>query len=149
MSLKEQLRNDMADAMRSGDAGTRNTLRMLLAAIKQVEVDDQAELDDKGVQSVLTKQAKQRRESIADYEKANRPEMAANEKMELTVIENYLPKMMGRDEIKAITADVIAGLGDVDMKAMGQVMGKLMPQVKGKADGRLVNEVVRELLSGR
>ncbi len=149
MTLKEKLRNDMAEAMRSGDSDKRNTLRMLLAAIKQVEVDDQSELDEAGVQSVLSKQAKQRRESIADYEKANRPEMAANEQMELGVIEGYLPQMMGRDEVKAIAEDVIAGLGDVDMKAMGQVMGKLMPQVKGKADGRLVNEVVRELLQGR
>ena len=149
MTMKEQLRNDMAAAMREGDTDKRDTLRMLLAAVKQVEVDEQKELDDAGVQSVLSKQAKQRRESIADYEKADRPEMAANEKMELGIIEAYLPQMMGRDEIKALVAAVIAELGDVDMKGMGQVMGKLMPQVKGKADGRLVNEVVRELLQGR
>ncbi len=149
MTLKEQLRNDMAAAMREGDTDKRNTLRMLLAAVKQIEVDERKELDDAGVQSVLAKQAKQRRESIADYEKANRPEMAANEKMELTVIEAYLPQMMSRDEIKTLVAAVIADLGDVDMKKMGQVMGKLMPQIKGKADGRLVNEVVREMLQGR
>jgi uncharacterized protein YqeY len=149
MTLKEKLRNDMAAAMRDGDADKRNTLRMLLAAVKQIEVDERKELDDKGVELVLTKQAKQRRESIADYEKANRPEMAANEKMELVIIETYLPKMMSRDEIKELVTAVIADLGDVDMKAMGQVMGKLMPQVKGKADGRLVNEVVRETLQGR
>ncbi len=149
MNLKEQLRADMAMAMRAGNADKRNTLRMLLAAVKQVEVDERKTLDDAGVQSVLSKQAKQRRESIIDYEKAGRPEMAANEKMELTVIEHYLPQMMGRAEIRALASGVIAGLSDVDMKAMGQVMGQLMPQVKGKADGRLVNEVVRELLQGR
>ncbi len=146
MSLKEQLRDDMAAAMRAGDSETRNTLRMLLAAIKQIEVDDRTELDGAGVQSVLTKQAKQRRESIADYEKANRSEMAANEKMELAIIERYLPQMMGADEIKALAAPIVAEFGAAGMKAMGQVMGKLMPQVKGKADGRLVNQVVRELL---
>lgn len=149
MNLKEQLRADTAAAMRAGDSDKRNTLRMLLAAVKQVEVDGQKELNDEGVQAVLSKQAKQRRESIVDYEKAGRPEMAANERMELGVIESYLPQMMGRDEIRAIASGVIAGLGDVGMKGMGQVMGQLMPQVKGKADGRLVNEVVRELLQGR
>ncbi|MCA9930286.1 MAG: GatB/YqeY domain-containing protein [Anaerolineales bacterium] len=147
MSLKEQLRADMADAMRSGDTEKRDVLRMLVAAVKQTEIDDRLELDDKGVQVVLTKQAKQRRESISDYEKAGRDELAAQEKMELAVIESYLPKMMERDEIEKIASAIIAELGVSDAKGMGQVMGKLMPQVKGKADGRLVNEVVRELLS--
>ncbi|MEJ2749933.1 MAG: GatB/YqeY domain-containing protein [Anaerolineae bacterium] len=149
MSLKEQLRADMASAMREGDNDKRNTLRMLLAAIKQTEVDDQVTLDDAGVQSVLSKQAKQRRESIADYEKAGRAELAANEQMELTIIESYLPQMMSRAEIKTAAEAVVAKLGVTDMKSMGQVMGQLMPQVKGKADGRIVNEVVRELLQNR
>lgn len=149
MSLKEQLRADMAAAMRDGENDKRNTLRMLLAAIKQTEVDDQVTLDDAGVQAVLTKQAKQRRESIADYEKAGRPEMVANEKMELDIIESYLPQMMGPEEVKALAAQVIADLGVSDIKGMGQVMGRLMPQLKGQADGRVVNEVVRELLQNR
>jgi uncharacterized protein len=149
MNLKEQLRADMANAMRDGDNDKRNTLRMLLAAVKQTEVDDQVTLDDAGVQAVLTKQAKQRRESIADYEKAGRSEMAANEQMELTFIESYLPQMMGKEEVKTLAAQVIAELGITDMKGMGQIMGKLMPQLKGQADGRIVNEVVRELLQNR
>jgi uncharacterized protein len=139
----------MATAMRDGDNDKRNTLRMLLAAVKQTEVDDQVTLDDAGVQAVLTKQAKQRRESIADYEKAGRSEMAANEQMELTFIESYLPQMMGKEEVKTLAAQVIAELGITDMKGMGQIMGKLMPQLKGQADGRIVNEVVRELLQNR
>jgi len=146
MSLKKQLRSDMADAMREGNNDKRNTVRMLLAAVKQVEVDRQTELDDAGVQAVLNKQAKQRRESIADYEKANRPQLAANEKMELDIIAAYLPQMMSRDEINALASAVIAQMGDVGMKDMGQVMGKLMPQMKGQVDGRLVNQVVRALL---
>ena len=149
MDLKEQLRADMAAAMRDGDNDKRNTLRMLLAAVKQTEVDDQVTLDDAGVQAVLTKQAKQRRESIADFEKADRPELAANEKMELAIIESYLPQMMGKEEVRTLAAQVIAELGVTDMKSMGQVMGKLMPQLKGQADGRIVNEVVRELLQNR
>lgn len=149
MNLKDQLRADMATAMRDGDNDKRNTLRLLLAAVKQTEVDDQVTLDDAGVQVVLTKQAKQRRESIDDYEKAGRAEMAANEKMELTIIESYLPQMMGKEEVKALAAQVIAELGITDMKGMGQIMGRLMPQLKGQADGRIVNEVVRELLQNR
>ena len=147
MGLKDQLKSDMAAAMKSGDNEKRDVLRMLMAAIKQTEVDDRVVLDDAGVQKVLSKQAKQRRESIADYEKAGRTELANQEKMELTHIEGYLPQMMSREEVEKIAEAIVADLSASGPKAMGQVMGKLMPQVKGKADGRLVNEVVRELLS--
>lgn len=146
MPIKEQLTQDMKAAMRTGETEKRDTLRMLLAAIKQVEIDERVTLDDAGVMEVLTKQAKQRRESITDYEQAGRGEMAAAEKSELTIIESYLPQMMDRDEIQALAAKIVAQLGVTDAKGMGQVMGRLMPQVKGKADGRLVNEVVRDLL---
>ncbi len=147
MSIKEQLKNDTITAMRAKDAETRNTLRMLAAAIKQVEVDERVELDDTAVLNILTKQAKQRRESITDFEKAGRPKMAEEERQELAVIERYLPQMMGLDEVKAIAADTIAELGVTDSKGMGQVMGALMPKLKGKADGRVVNQAVRELLT--
>lgn len=149
MSMKETLQKDRIAAMREGDTVKRNAISLLLAAIKQEEVDNQTNLDDAGVLAVLAKQAKQRRESIADYEKAGRPEAAANEQAELTIIESYLPQQMGREEIKAIAADIIADLGVTDAKGMGQVMGKLMPRLKGQADGRLVNEVVRELLQNQ
>lgn len=146
MSLKEQLRADMAAAMRAGNNEKRDVLRMLLAAVKQVEVDEQVELDDAGVQAVITKQAKQRRESIADYEKAGRAQLIAQEQQELAIIESYLPEMMSREEIEAVAAEVIAEVGAADVKAMGQVMGRLMPRLQGKADGRLISEVVRTLL---
>ncbi|MCB8926376.1 MAG: GatB/YqeY domain-containing protein [Ardenticatenaceae bacterium] len=149
MSLKETVQQDRIAAMKSGDTAKRNTLALLLAAIKQEEIDSQTTLDDAGVQALLTKQAKQRRESIADYEKAGNPEMAASEEAELAIIEAYLPQQMGRDEVAAIAAEIIAELGVTDAKGMGQVMGKLMPRLKGQADGRLVNEVVRELLQNQ
>ena len=149
MSLKEQLRQDLAQAMRDGAVGKRNTLRMLLAAIKQVEVDEKTELDDAAVQKVIQKQAKQRRESIADYEAAGRAEMAAEEAVELQILEAYLPQMMSREEVTAAATAVITELGVTDSKGMGRVMGKLMPQLKGKVDGRLVNEVVRALLQNQ
>jgi len=145
-TTREQLQAHTREAMKSGDDARRNTLRLMIAAIKQEEVDRQAELDEAGVQAVLAKQAKQRRESIADYEAAGRTEMAAQEKSELAIIEDYLPQMMSREEIEQLATAVIAEVGAVDSKSMGAVMGRLMPQVKGKADGRLVNEVVRDLL---
>lgn len=146
MAIKEQLRTDMADAMRTGDKEKRDTLRLLLAAIKQVEVDGQTTLDDADVQIILAKQAKQRRESIAEYEAAGRQEQADHEEAELDIIESYLPQMMSRQEVEEIAAQTIADLGADGPKDMGRVMGRLMPQVKGKADGSLVSEVVRDLL---
>jgi uncharacterized protein len=147
MDLKERLRADMAEAMKRGDTATRDALRLMLAAIKQSEVDEKKSLDDAAVVAVLTKQAKQRRESIADYQKAGRDDLVAQEEVELALIENYLPQQMGRDEVQALAAAIIAELGVTDAKGMGQVMSKLMPKVKGQADGRLVNDVVRELLT--
>lgn len=148
MTLKEQITNDMKVAMRTGDSETRDTLRMLLAAIKQVEVDTkQDNLKEVDVLAIVNKQAKQRRESIAEYEKAGRADLAAVEIAELAIIERYLPQQMSRAEISALVAKVIAEVGASGPKDKGKVMAPLMPQVKGKADGRLVNEVVTELLA--
>lgn len=146
MTLEEQLRLDMANAMRAGDNEKRDTVRLLLAAIKQTEVDSRQSLDDAGVKAVLAKQAKQRRESIVDYEKAGREELAELEKAELVIIESYLPQMMNREEITDIANQTIVDLGADGPKDTGRVMGNLMPKLKDKADGRLVSEVVRELL---
>lgn len=146
MDLKEQMRADVAAAMRGGETQRRDVLRMVLAAVKQIEVDGQKTLDDAGVQDVLRKQIKQRQESIADFTKAGRLADVARETAEIAIIEAYLPQMMTRAEIEAIARGVVEELGVTDAKAMGQVMGKLMPHVKGRADGRLVNEVVRSLL---
>jgi uncharacterized protein YqeY len=148
MSLKEQLRSDMADAMRTGDKEKRDTLRLLLAAVKQVEIDEQKELTDDDVVEVLNKQAKQRRESIADYGAAGREDLVHEEEAQLAIIETYLPTQLSREQITELAGQVIADIGAESPEDMGQVMGRLMPQVKGIADGRLVNEVVRELLQG-
>jgi len=146
MSLKDRMRDDVAEAMRAGDKSRRDVLRMMLAAVKQEEVDEQIELDDDGVQSVLIIQAKQRRESIADAEKANRPDLAAQEEAELRIIEDYLPVQLTEDEVRAVASAIIAELGASEMKDMGRVMGKLMPKLKGQADGRMVSQAVRDLL---
>ncbi len=148
VAIKEQLQSDLADAMREGDQQKRDTLRLLLSAVKQAEVDGQKSLDDDGVQAILNKQAKQRRESIEEYNKADRTDLAAQEKLELDILESYLPQQMSRAEISELAIKTISQVGASNPQDMGKVMGRLMPQVKGRADGRLVNEVVRELLTG-
>ncbi len=146
MELKEKLREDMVKAVKEGDAQRRDVLRMVVAAIKQAEVDTRQPLDDQGVQDVLRKQLKQRQESIDDFTKAGRMDDVAKEQAESVIIEGYLPQMMSRQEIEQLARAAIAELGITDAKGMGQVMSRLMPQVKGRADGRLVNDVVRSLL---
>lgn len=148
MELKEQLREDMVSAMRSGDSQRRDVLRMVLAAIKQSEVDGPGPklLDEGGVQDVLRKQIKQRQESIEDYKRAGRLGDVDRESAEIDIISSYLPQMMPRVEIEQLARSIIDELQVADIKSMGQVMNRLMPQVKGRADGRLVNEVVRSLL---
>ena len=146
MELKETLRADLVVAMRGGDAQRRDVIRMLLAAIKQVEVDTRHDLDNDGVQDVLRKQFKQRQESIADFEKAGRPNEVARELAESAIIEGYLPQMMSREEIELVAREIIDEMGGADVKMMGQVMSRVMAEVKGRADGRVVNEVVRGLL---
>lgn len=146
MELKERLRSDMVGAMRAGDSNRRDVLRMVMAAIKQTEVDGMRSLDDGAVQDVLRKQIKQRQESIADYKRAGRQEEVDREAAEIDIIESYLPQMMSREEIEQIAQAIIVELDVTDSKNMGHVMSRLMSQIKGRADGRLVNEVVRSLL---
>lgn len=148
MDLKEQIKSDLKTAMREGDHDKRDTLRMLLAAIQQIEVDDQVVLDNDGVQAVLAKQAKQRRESIDHAIKAGRKDMVKEEEAELAIVEAYLPQMMAEEEIRVIAQAVIEDVGATNMKDMGRVMGQLMPRLKGQADGGLVSNVVRQLLQG-
>ena len=146
MDLRERLHADLTTAIRGGDAQRRDVLRMVLAAIKQTEVDSRKTLDEDGLQDVLRKQIKLRQESIADFEKAGRPKEVEREQAESAIIEAYLPQMMTREEIEQLAKGVIEELGVTDAKSMGQVMGRLMPHVKGRADGRVVNNVVRGLL---
>jgi hypothetical protein len=134
--------------MREGDTDKRNTLRMMLAAVQQIEVDDQTTLDEEGVQAVLSKQAKQRRESIEHAENAGRLDLVEEEKVELAIIEAYLPQMMAEDDIRLVAGEVIAEVGATSMKDMGRVMGQLMPRLQGQADGGTVSSVVRQLLQG-
>lgn len=146
MMKKETLQTELKEAMRAGDERRRDVLRMLLAAIKQKEVDSGQTLDEEELRAVLARQAKQRREAIADAEQAGRDELAQAERAELNIIEEYLPPQLSREEIRTRAQGVIDELGAGDVQDMGQVMGRLMPQLKGQADGSEVSDVVRKLL---
>lgn len=147
MALKEQLNNDLKAAMREGDRMRRDTLRMLQAAIKQVEVDTQTGLDDQQIQAILQKEAKKRQEAIADFTRAGMPESAASEGSELAIIEGYLPQQASAEEIEARARQIIQEKNLSGPKNVGEVMRPLMDEFRGRADGRLVNETVRRLLS--
>lgn len=148
MGLKTQLKNDLTVAMRAQAGERRDVLRMVLAAIKEEEVAAGRELEEGEVRAILMTQAKRRRESIADAERAGRPELVAREQAEIAIIQEYLPAQLSREEVRALAAETIADVGASGMKQMGQVMGRLMPQVQGRAEGRVVSDVVRELLQG-
>lgn len=147
MSLKEQLDQDLKDAMRSHDKFRTQTLRSLKSAIKYAEIEAGAELNDPDIVAVIAKQAKQRRDSIAEFEKAGRIDLIEKENGELDILETYLPAQLSEEAIKEKAQAVIDELGVTDMKGMGQVMNRLMADLKGQADGKAVNQIVRQLLS--
>lgn len=147
MTSKEELSNDLKAAMRAGDRVRRDTLRMLQAAIKQVEVDTQTKLDDQQIQTVLQKEAKKRLEAIEDYTRAGMPESAAAETSELAIIEGYLPQQVSADEVEARAREIIREKNLSGPKSVGELMRPLMDEFRGRADGRVVNEIVRRLLS--
>ena len=148
MPLKERLQSDLKDAMRQGDKQRRDTLRLVLSSLHNAEIDARGDLDDDGVLSVLTKEAKQRRESIEEFRKGGREEKAAEEEAELEVISGYLPEALSREEVLAAAKEVIQESGASSMKDIGKVMPTLMQRLQGRADGREASDVVRELLSG-
>ena len=149
MSLRDQLTGDLKTALKSSDETRKGTLRLLLAALKQAEIDKRpaGALDEGEVLAVIQKEAKSRRESIADAQKANRADLVAMNETELHVIESYLPKQLTREELVELARAAIAETGAGGPQQMGAVMKLLTSRTKGRADGRLVSDVVRELLS--
>ena len=149
MSLREQLREDLKSAMRAGDATRRNTIRMLEAAIKNAEIEKRGqELPEADVLAILQRQVKQRRDSIEQFERGGREDLAAIERAEIAVIEDYLPEQLSEAEIEAAAQRVIEQVGASGPGDRGKVMGPLMKELRGKADGGAVNAAVSKLLSG-
>jgi uncharacterized protein YqeY len=148
MSLEQRLREDLEAALRARDECRKSVIRMALADIVNAEVAHGGDLDDAGVVAVLQKQAHRRRDTIDELRQVNRPDSLAAEEAELAILETYLPTLLSREEIAEEARQVIAEVGATGMGQMGPLMGQLMSKLKGRADGCLVNEVVRELLSG-
>ncbi len=148
MSIKDQLQADLKTALLNKDELRKEVIRYTIAAIKNAEIAKNKPLSDDEVLAVLATEVKRRRDTIAELEKANRPDLLKHEQEQLEVLMGYLPRQMSREEVTVAAQQVIDELGVKGPQAMGQVMGKLMPQLKGKADGKLINEVVKELLTG-
>jgi hypothetical protein len=147
MSLKDTLQHDLKEAIRSKDRQRKSVIRMCLSAIQRAEVAQGGELDDAALVAVLQKEAKQRQDAIEQFEDADRPDLLEAEKAELTILESYLPQMLSREEIAVEARQVIEQVDASGLKDLGAVMRVLMSQMKGRAEGRLVNQVVRELLA--
>tara|TARA_Y100000588_G_C14184506_1_gene895231 strand:- start:759 stop:1223 length:465 start_codon:yes stop_codon:yes gene_type:complete len=146
MTVKDSLSTDLKEAMRQGDVLRRSVIRMLSAEIHNQEIEDKKELDDEAVIRVLTKQAKQRRESIESFGIGGRDDLVQKEKQELNIILNYLPEQMDTDAITKMVQESIDEAGVTDVKNIGMVMRIVMPKVKGKADGRQVQKIASQLL---
>jgi uncharacterized protein YqeY len=146
-SLKPQLTDDMKSSMKSGDKHRLGVVRLILAAIKQIEVDERIELDDTRILAVLDKMVKQRRESIAQYAKAGRDDLVAVEEAEIVIIQEYLPVALSEAEINALVEQSIEATGAASIKDMGKLMGVLKPQLQGRADMGKVSELIKSRLS--
>jgi uncharacterized protein YqeY len=147
---KTELKEELKQSMLARDAEKTSTLRMVISALGYYEIEKGGagyEASEEDVQDVLQKQAKQRRDSIEQFEAANRTELADKEKKELDLLESYLPKQMDEEEIKKLVDEAVSSTGATSAADMGKVMGALMPKTKGKADGGLVSRLVREKLA--
>ena len=147
MSLKARIQDDVKNAMRSRDRESLAALRLITAAIKQKEGDERIELNDEQVLAVLDKMVKQRRESLEQFEKAGREDLAEKERFELGLIQDYLPEPLAEDELAALIQSTIDGLGASSIRDMGQVMSALRGQVQGRADMKAVSQAVKQQLS--
>ena len=146
MSLKEVLQEDLKSAMREKDVIRKNVITMVRAGILQIEKDKKIELDDEGIIEVIAKGVKQRKDSIPGFEKGNRPDLVENINKEIGILMGYLPQQLTEEELNQIVSDTIFEVGAQSMQDLGKVMSALMPKVKGKADGKLVNSIVRQHL---
>jgi uncharacterized protein YqeY len=146
MSLKDRLQKDMITALKSHDALKVSVIRLAKAAIINSEIARGHPLEDNEVLEALAKEAKQRHDAIPEYEKAERPDIVAALRQELAILQKYLPEQMSEVELRDIIAATIAEVGVSSKQELGKVMGALMPKVKGRADGKLVNQIVNSLL---
>lgn len=147
MSLSERLNEDMKQAMRSQDKFRLSVIRMIRSSIKNIEIDQRKALDDNEVLDILNREIKQRRDSLQDFEKAGRTDLSEPLKIEIEIIGEYMPQQLTNGEVQEIILQTIQEVGAVSKADMGKLMAALMPKVKGRADGKLVNQLVQQSLS--
>ncbi|MBR2142719.1 GatB/YqeY domain-containing protein [Anaerovibrio sp.] len=147
MSIKEQLANDMKEAMKTKEKERLAVIRMVRGAIRQQEIDGKTELDDEAVIAVISKEVKMRKDSIVDFQNGGRDDLVAQNEAEIAFLMPYLPKQLTEDEVRELVKEAVEKTGASSPKDMGKVMGALMPKVKGRADGKMVNQLVKEALN--
>ena len=147
MSLKNQIKEDMKSAMKAGEKDRLKVVRLIMAAIKQIEVDKRIELEDAGVLEVLNRMVKQRRDSVEQFEKGGREDLVQIERDEIAVLKAYLPEQLSSDELSAMVNEVIEATGAQGMKDMGKVMGQIKTRAAGRADMGAVSAAVKERLN--
>ncbi|WP_430882961.1 GatB/YqeY domain-containing protein [Fusibacter sp. JL216-2] len=145
--MKDQLMSDLKEAMKAKDTVRKATITMLRSQIKQFEVDNRADVTEEMIIDIIAKQVKQKNAAIEEFEKAERSDLVDEAKREIEVLMAYLPKQLTEEEIRALVAQTVSEVGATSQKDMGKVMGALAPKTKGKADNKLVSQVVRELLN--
>jgi len=146
VNLIQQLDQDMKVAMKQKDKEKLSTIRMVRSAIKKTEIDKRTELNDEEALEVLVREIKQRKDSLSEFEKADRDDLAQKEKREIEILSIYLPTQLTEEELHQLVTDAIAKTGATSKKEMGKVMAAILPQVKGRADSKQVNQLVQQLL---
>ncbi len=146
MGLKESITSDLKQAMLARDKGRTSTLRLLIAAIRNAEIEKRRELSEDELIEVVNREVRKRKEAIAEFEKGDRPDLVDKEKKELEILKDYLPEQIPVEELRKMIGKLIDETGASSEKDLGKVMSKIMPIVKGRADGKMVNQLVREML---
>lgn len=147
MSLKETLANDLKTAMKEKDVIRKNTVQMVRSAVLQYEKDNLTELDENGVLDIIAKELKKRKDVLPEYEKSGREDLIGDIKREIEVLLAYLPEQLTEEELEVIIKEAIAEVGAESVKDIGKIMQNVMPKTKGRADGKMINAIVRKLLS--
>ena len=146
MGLKEQLNEDMKQAMKAKDRNRLSAIRMVRGAVRDKEINSQVELDDDGVLAVIASQIKKRKDALEQLQKSNRDDLVESEIEQINALQEFLPVQLSNEEIEAVVVEAIEELGATSMRDMGKVMGKLVPQLRGKADNSVVSQIVRQRL---
>lgn len=147
MSLKEKLMEDLKDSMKSKDTIKKNTITMVRAAIKQKEVDERIEVSDEAIVDIISKQLKEKRMAIEDFEKGQRQDLVELTEKEIEILLQYLPKQLSEDEVEEIVVETIKEINATSLKDIGIIMKAVMPKLKGRADGNIVNKIIRKVFN--